>query len=138
MLFNPKIETDVKKAQIYFDKLIESGSMFELKKKIKRTIKQNSYYHVVLSILAIHLCLSMNECKTLSKRTYGLYYEKGGNKYLRSSADLDSVEKGEFIEWLLIWASKEHGCYIPSSDEYYRDQFKIDAEIDKYDSFLKG
>ncbi len=100
-----------------------------------RTIKQNSYLHVVLSLYGIYSGYTLEEAKTLFKRLAGLIYEKDGNKFLKSTSDMDTKELTDFIEFIRSKASIE-GCYIPTSEEYLEHQFNIDKEINNHKNYL--
>jgi hypothetical protein len=108
----------------------------ELKEvKEPRSIKQNSYLHVVLSLYGISFGYTLEESKTDLKRWYGLIYEKNGKKYLKSSRDLDTKELTDFIEFIREKAAI-NGFYIPTSDEYLLNKYNIDNEIETNKKFL--
>jgi hypothetical protein len=133
MKLDLSIQYDKSKAQHYFNQLLEKGAKIELKElKPKRTIQQNKYLHVCITIFANETGYTIEEAKTLLKRTFGRFmlYEKKGDKYLRSTADLDTREESEFIDFIRTFASQEAGIYIPTSEEYLRDQFAIDKSIE--------
>ena len=121
----------------YAKKLMDKYAMVELKEIRKpRNLSQNAYLHVVLTLYSIEYGNTLNETKTDLKREYGLFYVKNGNKYLRSSSDLDTKEMTELIEWIRNKASKDMGLYIPTSEEYLINTFNIDREIDNYKPYL--
>ena len=139
MRFNFKKDTEFAKAVLLLQKLKKEESIVDIiKKQKKRTISQNAYLHKVFQVFAIHIGQTSEEAKTDIKRAYGLYYEKNGKKYLRATAGLSVLEMQKFIDFILIWASKEHQCFIPSSQQYLDDQFNIDAEISKYEGYING
>lgn len=116
--------------------LTSSQKKVELKElREVRTLKQNSYLHVVLNLYAINFGHTLNEAKTDLKRDYGLIYEKNWKKYLISTTILDTKELTEFIEYIRTRAAKEN-CYIPTAEEYLTNKFNIDREIDKHKEFL--
>ena len=138
MLLDLNNNFDLNKATTYFDKLLTKCAKIELKEiKPKRTIKQNSYLHVVLSLYAINYGDTLQEVKTDLKRGYGLYYQKNGNKYLKSSSSLDSKGMTEWIDWIRNKASSEGGFYIPTSEEYLTNQYGIDKEIKQNKQYIK-
>ncbi len=100
-----------------------------------RTIKQNSYLHVVLSLYGIYSGYTLEEAKTLFKRLAGLVYEKDGNKFLKSTSDMDTKELTDFIEFIREKSAVE-GCYIPTSEEYLTNKYSIDKEIDNHKKYL--
>ena len=137
MLLDLNNNFDLNKATTYFDKLLIKCAKIELKEiKPKRTIKQNSYLHLVLSLYAINYGDTLQEVKTDLKRGYGLYYKKNGNKYLISSTSLDSRVMTEWIDWIRNKASIG-GFYIPTSEEYLTNQFGIDKEIKQNKQYIK-
>ena len=122
---------DQSKSVTYLTKLIESEKQIELKEIRKvRTIKQNSYLHVIITLYAIEFGLTLEEAKTDLKRECSfMRYEKNSNVYLKSTAKLDTKELTEFIEWVRDYSAK-NGCYLPTSTEYLEQKFSIDKEID--------
>ena len=137
MTFDLSNNYDVNKAEIKFKALIASGKKIELKEiKPKRSLSQNKYFHVVVTLYAIAYGATIEEAKTDLKRDYGLIYEKKGKKYLISSADLDSLIMTQFIDYIRTKAAKELGYYIATSEEYLKNHFNIDNEIKKYKEYL--
>lgn len=119
------------------ERLIEKLADVELKVVRKqRTIRQNSYLHVCITLFAIHFGYTIDEAKTLLKRKCGfMTYEKNGTKFLRSTAKLDTLETTQFIDFIRTFASIE-GCYIPTSEEYLENRFFIDNEIELQKQYL--
>lgn len=129
---------DLNKFKDYSNKLIETKAKVELKAiKGKRTLNQNSYLHVVLTLYAIAYGSTLNETKTDLKRDFGLFYEKNGRKYLISTADLDSKQMTEFIDYIRTKASRDMGCYICTSEEYLINSFAIDKEIERNKQYIR-
>ena len=121
----------------YAKKLQDKKAKVELKeKKPGRSIAQNSYFHVVITLYSIGYGSSINETKVDLKRDYGLFYTRNGNKYLISSADLDSKQMTDFIDWIRTKSSKDNGYYIPTSEEYLINKFSIDKEMENYREFM--
>jgi len=100
-----------------------------------RTIKQNSYLHVVISLYGIYSGYTLEESKTLFKRLAGLVYEKNGTKFLKKTSDMDTKELTDFIDFIREKAAIE-GCYIPTSEEYLSNKYSIDKEIDNNKKYL--
>ena len=137
MTFDLSNNYDVNKAEIKFKALIASGKKIELKEiKQKRSLSQNKYFHVVVTLYAIAYGATLEEAKTDLKRDYGLIYEKKGKKYLMSSADLDSLIMTQFIDYIRTKAAKELNTYIPTSEEYLLNHFAIDKEINTHKEYL--
>ena len=130
------------KCEVYFDKLKKIEAKIELKKIAKkRSISQNSYFHVVVSIYAINLGYTLDEAKMLLKRMYAkvckaLIYEKKGNKFYLSTSSMNSKELTEFIDWIRTHSAKDCGVYIPTSEEYLINCYAIDKEINQNKEYL--
>ena len=91
MTFDLSNNYDVNKAQIKFAALIASGKKIELKEiKQKRSLSQNKYFHVVVTLYAIAYGSTLEEAKTDLKRDYGLIYEKKGCLLYTSPSPRDS------------------------------------------------
>jgi len=87
------------------------------KQRKLRSLEQNAYYHgIVCVIFGDHVGLNKDEAhdalrfKFLSKDV-----EIKGHKLkvIRSTADLSTKEFEEYLSDVRMWASIEHGCYIP-------------------------
>ena len=146
MKFDGNIELEAKQARVYLNKLITDGSKFEIvKKKQQRTIKQNAYLHVCIEMYAVNFGLTLEEAKTDLKRDCPYHdftrYTKvnkvtGKSKlYLTSTKNYTTAEATKFIDWLRTFSS-QHGCYIPTSQEYLENKFAIDKEIERNRQFL--
>ena len=128
---------DQKKAVTYLTKLLEGEKLIELKEiKKVRTLRQNAYLHVIITLYAIHFGSTLEEAKTDLKRECSfMRYENNGRHYLKSTAKLDTKELTEFIEWLRNYSSL-NGCYLPTSEEYLSQKFDIDRDIDNNKEYL--
>lgn len=131
MLFNPKYGDDVNRAKVYFDKLIEGSTTFELKKKNKRrNNSQNAYLHKLFALFGIEFGLDIEEAKQVVKVALGYTYEKKGKTFLSKTSKMDTKELSIFIDKFRALASKQ-GCYLPTADEYngryeyYENQIEI-------------
>lgn len=133
--FNNQI--DVNKSMSYLEKLIDGKKQIELKEIRKsRTIKQNSYLHVIITLYAIYFGSILEEAKTDLKRECDfMRYENNNNVYLKSTAKLNTKELTEFIEWIRNHSSL-NGCYLPTAEEYLTQRFEIDREIDNNKKYL--
>ena len=129
-------QIDLNKAMTRFEALAEKGAKIELKEiRPTRSLPQNAYLHVCLSLYGIHFGYTLNEAKTDLKRNYGLIYEKDGKKYLKSTSSLDTKELTEFSEYIRDVAGKNN-CWIPSAEEYLLNRFEIDREIEQNRNYL--
>ncbi len=107
--------------------LYRQGTLVELtEKRGKRTLKQNSYLHLILSYFAFQYGERMETIKQeFFKRKVNpdiFLQEKereGIGRYypLRSSADLNTKEMTTAIDRFRDWAVKEAGIYLPSPEE---------------------
>ncbi len=92
--------------------------------------------HVLFSLFAIEFGYTIDEAKTHAKRNCQfMRYEKGGEIFLKRTRDLDKVEIMNFIEWYRNYSSQK-GCYLPSSEEYLRNKYYYENEIDKFKPYL--
>lgn len=117
--------------------LIKGEKKVELKEVRKsRTVSQNAYLHVAITLYAINFGYTIEEAKTDLKRGCSfMVYEKNGKKYLKRTRDMDTKELTSFIEWIRNYSSL-NGFYIPSSEEYLTNKFNIDREIDNHKQYL--
>lgn len=137
MIYDPTDSFELKKAETHFKKLCESKEVFEMKTPRKvRSLSQNSYLHVCITLYAIEFGLTIEEAKTDLKRACQfMVYEKKGTKYLKQTRGMDSKELTDFIDWIRNYSAKE-GCYIPSSEEYLQNKFNIDKDIERNKEYL--
>jgi hypothetical protein len=137
MKYNLQNPIDKTKAVTYLTKLLEDEKQIELKEVRKvRTIKQNSYLHVIITLYAIHFGDPLDIAKTDLKRECSfMRLEHKGKQYLKSTAKLTTKELTEFIEWIRNYSSI-NGCYLPTSLEYLEQKFNIDKEIEYNKQYL--
>lgn len=145
MWYDGNNELQAVQARMRLEKLIKDGKVFELtEKKPKRSLLQNAYLHVLLGYFASQ---TGNTLEWVKKE----YYKKlvnpttfirtkedrfmGVVKYLRSSADLDSVELTTTIERFRNWSASEAGIYLPAPDEERLLQL-AQIEIEKNKEYL--
>jgi hypothetical protein len=128
---------DKKKAETYFNTLLSNNKKIELKEiKPKRTITQNKYLHVCITLFAIEFGYTLDESKTLLKRECSfMYYHKNNMLFLKRTRDMQTDELTKFIEYIRNYAVSL-GCYIPSADEYKENSYVIDKEINKNREYL--
>jgi hypothetical protein len=119
MKYDTSLAEEAERLRKRVDWLIEKGKLVELKEARKsRSLDQNAYFHKIVSIWAEDIGYTIDEAKTVIKRELGYYYEKNGNKFLISTATMDSKTMSELIEKFIIWAGAEFGIYLPSSEEW--------------------
>lgn len=137
MKFDLSIEFDSKKFKERIKYLEKKGLKVELNAlRDLRTIKQNSYLHVVISLYCVNFGSTINEAKTDLKRgCHFMKYQKNNNWYLKETSKMDSKELTDFIDWIRNYASQQ-GCYIPTSEEYLEQKMSIDNEIERHKQYL--
>lgn len=128
---------DKERAKTRLKVLIDKGAKIELTEiKGKRTIRQNSYLHVCISLFAIEYGYNLDEAKTLLKRQCEfMKYSKNGQLFLKRTREMDTKELTEFIEWIRNYSSQQ-GLYLPTSEEYLLHRFEIDKEIEQNKNYL--
>ena len=137
MKFDLSNNFDLKKFETRIETLVKNKKKVELKEiRQSRSLSQNAYLHVCLSMFGIEFGLSIDEVKQMLKtECQFMNYEKNGTTFLKSTAMLNTKELTEFIEWIRTFSS-QHGLYIPTSEEYIMNRFEIDKSIDQHSSFL--
>lgn len=144
MIYDLSKPLDKQKFKMRVNHLFAQGKQVELVEKTHRTLRQNSYLHCILGILALDQGLTIDYVKRY-------YYKRlvnpdifiiikddkiiGKVEILRSSRELTKEEMSKSIENLRNWASSELGCYLPSADEESLLQ-QAEIEIQKYRSYL--
>lgn len=128
---------DVQKSTYNFTKLKESKAIILLQEvKPNRTLKQNAYLHVCISVFAIEIGYTLEEAKTHLKRKCSfMRYEKAGEVFLKHTRTLSTKELTDFIEWVRNYAG-QRGINIPSPEDYLTDRVRIDNYIDECKEFL--
>lgn len=94
--------------------------------KPARTLRQNAYLHLIISLLATELGETAEWCKERYFKAAAnaeLFTEERNDKFLgrvktlRSTASLTTDEMTLAIERFRDWASQVAGVYLPSADE---------------------
>ena len=144
MIYDLSKPLDRQKFKMRVNHLFAQGKQVELIEKTFRSLRQNSYLHCLLGILALDQGLTMDYVKEY-------YYKRlvnpdifvitkedkmiGKIEVLRSSKDLTKEEMSKSIDKLRNWAVSELGCYLPSADEESLLQ-QAEMEIQRYRSYL--
>lgn len=144
MIYDLSKPLDREKFKMRVNHLFAQGKQVELIDKTFRSLRQNSYLHCLLGILALDQGLTINYVKEF-------YYKRlvnpdifvitkedkiiGKIEVLRSSKDLTKEEMSKSIDKLRNWASSELGCYLPSADEESLLK-QAEMEIQRYRSYL--
>lgn len=144
MILNLNIELDREKFKTRSDFLLEKRKVVELTEKTGRTLSQNSYLHLLLTILAMDIGESVEYVKQyIFKRhvNHELFVREkidriiGSVEILRSSADLTKEEMTTAIERLKFFAKTELGIYLPDALSEH-DQLELLRQIDKQKNYL--
>lgn len=120
MKYNTAIKGEKENAKKYFEKLVDSESLVEIKKISRtRSLRQNSYLHLLLGAFGDHFGYTIEEAKLIYKEVNKdiYYYKKKDRVFIRSSADLDSKEMTKSIDHFRD-VSAAQGCDLPlATDE---------------------
>ena len=145
MIYNGKKIEDQKKAMDRLKQLCEKEARFEIiEKKNGRTLRQNSYLHLILGFFAIETGYTVEFVKKqyfkrlcnpgifiISKKDPYL----GNIQVLKSSRDIDTGEMTTAIQRFRNWSSMEAGIYLPEpSDQEFLDH--IQNEIERHKEYL--
>jgi len=132
MLLDLSNSLDAKRAQAYLGNLLEKGDQIEIRKIIKqRTVRQNSYLHVCLTMFCNETGYTIDEAKELFSMQLPdiMRYEKNGVNFRKSTADMDTKDMGTLIDKIREMALDQLGLYIPDSEEYLIHKFQIEKEL---------
>jgi len=137
MIYDTNIELERNRLFSRLEQLLSKKCIVELSEKKKtRTLSQNSYLHVCISILAVETGNNLEDMKQELKRACHFMHTFDGNKFkTRLTRNLDTKELTDFIEWIRNYAGMQ-GYYIPTAEEYKSNQFEIDKEIARHKEFL--
>jgi len=137
MKYNPADQISKLQAITKFNQLIEGTKIFEIKTiQTRRSLSQNSYLHVCISLFAINFGYTLEESKTLLKRSCNfMTYENNGNLFLKASRKLNTKEMTDFIDFIRTFASSQ-GCYIPTAEQYRDKKYYFDNEIETHRRYL--
>ena len=83
-----------------------------------RTLRQNSYLHLLLGFFGLEFGYTIEEAKQLYKRLNKdiYFYEKNNEKFIRSTADLDTKEMTLSIDIFRTYSAGV-GLYLPQPDD---------------------
>ncbi len=145
MVYNLSNPLDVQNAKARLGFLIGRGCMVELsEKKLKRSLSQNSYLHLLLGYFASQTGNTLEWVKQQ-------YYKKlcnpdifigeradpylGRVRYVRSSADLRTDEMNLSIERFRNWSAQEAGIYLPEATSQ-AELAALQVEVERYKTYL--
>ena len=141
-IYNGQKPIDQQRAVERLQFFIKNGKVFELtEKKRTRSISQNSYLHLLLSLFAYETGYTTEEVKQeIFKKIVNAdtFYDGEIDKGLvciqrwRSTADLNTKEMNLCIDRFRDYSSKEAGIYLPEPhDLALIDEAKIIVETNK-------
>lgn len=145
MIYNLNNEWEIPRFKEYVNKLFKDRAIVEVKKRLpNRTLKQNSYLHLLLGFFACETGYSLEEVKLdyfKKMCNRDLFERKKINKqgseitYMRSSSELSTGEMTTAIERFRNYSSAQAGIYLPAPDE---NQFLIyiQQEIERNKEFI--
>lgn len=126
MTYNTSDPFEKKRFLARAEKLAEKGVLVDLTERSMRTLKQNSYLHLLIGIVAMEAGTNLEDAKEN-------YFKRCANprifirvqrdellhidrEYMRSTRDLQKDEMSDAIDNFKRWAS-EQGIYLPDPDE---------------------
>lgn len=125
---------DVKKAQVYLDKLISDQSKVILTKiSKKRTNSQNRYVHALFTIFGGAFGYSSDEAKVIVKRDLKYTYESQGEIFLMQTRSMDTKELTIFIDKFRNY-SAANGCYLPTPEEFSENYVEMMKQVEAIES----
>lgn len=147
MVYNLSNVLDVQNAETRLQQLKKKGCVIELtEKKPKRSIKQNSYLHLILGYFATQT----GDTPEWVKQQYfkklcnpDIFIDErhdrflGTVKYIKSSAELTTDQMNMAIERFRNWAAAEAGIYLPDPLSH-EEILLMQIEVEKHRSNLYG
>ena len=115
MKYDTGVDSEKDQAKKYLSLLISRGSIAEIKAvRRNRTLKQNSYLHLLIAAFGDYFGYTREEAKIIYKELNGsIYaYQKRGRTFLRSSASLNVKEMKDSIDNFRR-ISAENGYELP-------------------------
>lgn len=127
-IYDLRNNQDLKSFELYSEKLkSDGGCIVELKKKQNKTVRQNSYLHLILSWFAIEYGETVDYVKSeIYKKICNsdlFVYKRTNLKTgelrddLKSINDLDSAQITTSIDRFRDFSSKEAGIYLAQPNE---------------------
>ncbi len=137
MKLNLSKSDEASRAEVYFAKLLKDGSKIELRKiNPPRTIKQNSYLHVLFQLWGNHFGYTLDQAKQAVKIELGYTYEYEGYQFYIQTSEMDTKHLSIFVDKFRNW-SASNGCYLPTSEEYLLRHFDYSQEIERAEAIEK-
>lgn len=135
MKYNLAIKAEKSAAFKYFMTLANKKSLVEVKKlSPNRSLRQNSYLHLLIGAFGNHFGYTMEEAKIVYKRMNAniYFYKKNDIPFMKSSADLTVEEMTASIEKFRE-ESAAAGCPLPTAtDQGWLREIENEIERSKY------
>lgn len=144
MIYNAEKQIDIQRAVEKIKYFIAKKQLFELKaKRVRRTISQNGYLHLLFGWFAFETGYTTDEVKQdIFKKIVNpnTFYEGEFGTLIkierwRSTASLDTAEMTLCIERFRDYASKEAGIYLPEPNDLVMIR-QIELEIENNKQYL--
>lgn len=147
MKYDLSHQSEIERARERFNALVDKGQgILEITLlSEKRTLKQNAYLHVILSLFACQYGESEEYVKQMYFKRHvntDIFIQKKWDKvqqkelyYLRSTSELTKEELQIAIERFRNWSSIHAGIYLPSSEEHRLLQL-AQIEIERNKTYL--
>ena len=128
-------EEDCKQAKAQIDYFFKNKKRFEQNQLAnRRSLDQNKYMWACFTIFGADAGYTKDEVYQVVQK-HGRFkkyfeYEKEGFKFHKGSSKLDTKKFALFLDDFRIWCMSEHGCNIPTPEEYH-------GKYDYYDNFVE-
>lgn len=135
MIYDLSLAIDRQRAEKRFIQLMKECTKIVLTKKVKRSVSQNSYLHLLIGFFAMETGYTTTEAKQIYKeQTPQVYeYEKDSKKFIRSSADLTTTEMSITIDRFRDYSSSIAGIYLPAANEgIFLDEIERELQRNRY------
>ena len=127
---------ELKAAEARFSFLASKGKKITLiEKRKKRTYQQNRYLYLILGWFSIETGFSLLESKHIYKlQSKEIFvYTRKGEKFLRSTADIDTEQMSTSIERFRDYSNTTAGIYLPTANENELLN-SIENELERYEN----
>ncbi len=122
---------DIKKGQVYLDKLILDQSKAEIVKiSPKRTNSQNRYVHALFQLWSAHNGYTLEEGKAAIKIELGYVYVKNGITFLTQTSKMDTKVLSVLVDRFRNLSASQ-GFYLMTSDEFQENYIDVMNEVER-------
>jgi hypothetical protein len=144
MILNLNNDFDREKFKTRSEFLLEKRTVVELTEKKGRSLSQNNYLHLIITIFALEVGESIEYVKQYVFKRHvnpDLFIREKDDKIigkvevLRSSADLTKEEMVTAIDRFKFFANTQCGIFIPDAISH-EDQLELLRQIDRNKNYL--